>query len=37
MITVHGYAGRPGDDLRAAAAYATVVVGGRRHLSLIHI
>lgn len=37
MITVHGYAGRPGDDLRAAAAYATVVVGGRRHLDALAV
>jgi len=36
-ITVFGYAGRPGADLRAAAASATLVVGGRRHLDALGV
>lgn len=37
MITVHGLLGRPSDELRADAADADWVVGGRRHLDTIGV
>ena len=37
MITVHGLLGAPSDALRADAARAALVVGGRRHLDALGV
>lgn len=37
MITVHGLLGAPSESLRAAAAAADWVVGGRRHLDALAV
>lgn len=37
MITVFGYLGAPGPRLREAAASASLVVGGRRHLDALEV